>query len=849
MNKNRKGFTVKELLIVLGIVAALAIIGIVAYNAFRNKEDNPPVDNSMVGQLNTYSKTYVQSDSVYCVSDLTESLKSNGVDLSTLTNDVEGEIFAFDIEAKKFFAIKLETGEPVNYFITNRVNAYAFAKSNADITALEGFGYSIYCQAGNYASTITISKGLDVGVNDEFITINYTNTSSAQNVIIRTNNVATTLNINGYENNEEGAAYKCDTIKHFNKCGIVNISCCGTASYHEYGEVGFTDIAKGSLVLEKPAKVKVINISKKDDLSYDLVSINDKGVTKLPEIISREQVTVTDVNGIRVCEVITSAGTELVKAYPEVGVSNSTEKINSHNEAVTSTLGMLVIDSGSKAGEKAYDQNKIDIKLDEVAFDATSAAYKAEATTDYVARIGKTGYMSLASAIEAAIDNAIVVLLKDTTMEVITLDKPITLEGGNFTITGTGNENGAEAFNKSGFIIDLGNDDVVKNVNLRNFTLTEIGNKTSIYAKPTNSNKVYVNLTNVKVENFYRHGITFEGGTFSLDGCTLDATNTILSTFNSITVDGEAYGYTPLTYVLTGTVKNTKFVNSDKSTEYWTSSGIGCFSNVNITVDNCEFENCRNAIATAGYNVGPIDLNVTNTKITNAKNGINLYDSFSAQTGDNRIKAVLGEGNNFECDLPIYCAKAKKGTKIEVVITGGKYASVEYLYTFADGITPIYLYDSTSDPKTSAYFNFTISGGQFILDEQDVTEEFKNKEISDYFANYVWYSNGNWNNGEGVSAAGYYSIYTIIEENWLASGEGIKLTKDIELTKNLTCLMNSGTFYLYFQGHELTGGTIVLANGVSVVSDTCDLESVFSGGTITCVNSGNNTYTYTCSAD
>lgn len=83
-------------------------------------------------------------------------------------------------------------------------------------------------------------------------------------------------------------------------------------------------------------------------------------------------------------------------------------------------------------------------------------------------------------------------------------------------------------------------------------------------------------------------------------------------------------------------------------------------------------------------------------------------------------------------------------------------------------------------------------------------------------------------------------------QGWMDNGEGIILDKNIVLENDIYCKLTSGTFYLYFNGKTITGGTIVLEKGVTVISDTDGMEAVFSGGSIEVTDNGNGTFSYLC---
>jgi hypothetical protein len=80
--------------------------------------------------------------------------------------------------------------------------------------------------------------------------------------------------------------------------------------------------------------------------------------------------------------------------------------------------------------------------------------------------------------------------------------------------------------------------------------------------------------------------------------------------------------------------------------------------------------------------------------------------------------------------------------------------------------------------------------------------------------------------------------------------EHATLLADVTLKNNLPCSagLNSGdTFYIEFGSYTVTGGTITINSGISCVTDkNVDGLFVTSGGaTISGIDNGNGTYTYT----
>lgn len=109
-----------------------------------------------------------------------------------------------------------------------------------------------------------------------------------------------------------------------------------------------------------------------------------------------------------------------------------------------------------------------------------------------------------------------------------------------------------------------------------------------------------------------------------------------------------------------------------------------------------------------------------------------------------------------------------------------------------------------------------------------------------------WYSNGNFEENK-ESGGMYTNLLLPFNGKWMAAGEGIILEKDIVLTEDIACQMTSGSFYFYLDEHNLSGGSIIINEDVSVISDTGGLsifKSAINGREIACTDNGNETYTY-----
>ena len=246
--KNRKAFTLVELLVVIAIIAILAVAGVVGYMAFTKKAEVNN-DTSLVAELNNYVAAASATDKINTPTDLRNILVDDGIDLATLKLSAakQGYVPGYDIVAKKFVLIK-DNALADGYTAAKNSDVFAFAKTEAEANALKAAGFSLYLQSGYDKETIAIEGlGLDVGENTGITTINYTGASSANDVVIRTNSQFTNLTIDG----------KSDHITHYGVGNFLTIDNVAPTSFHENGswqKITLND-NDGKLVIESSSFV------------------------------------------------------------------------------------------------------------------------------------------------------------------------------------------------------------------------------------------------------------------------------------------------------------------------------------------------------------------------------------------------------------------------------------------------------------------------------------------------------------------------------------------------------------------------------------------------------------------
>ncbi|MBQ7446318.1 MAG: prepilin-type N-terminal cleavage/methylation domain-containing protein, partial [Clostridia bacterium] len=269
--KNKKAFTVVELVIVIAIIAILAAVLIPTF-ANIIKKANTSKDNQLIRNLNTALAASRAENNNEPHANMTEALaaaekfgyevdkiNASGTDAEILW-DSQNDLFCyFDgseikyIPESELIYTKNNTDPEkkiydVDYWVIRKDVTNTAADNRGEGEHQISAMYSTYLAglAGNDA-TIVITKGLDVG-NNTISSIQYNN-ETAQRVSIRTN--GGTLEVNAPN----------DTVNHFGDADSVNIiDVKSTSSYHEFGTVPFIQIKSGRLVLEKTADVNGIHL-------------------------------------------------------------------------------------------------------------------------------------------------------------------------------------------------------------------------------------------------------------------------------------------------------------------------------------------------------------------------------------------------------------------------------------------------------------------------------------------------------------------------------------------------------------------------------------------------------------
>ena len=385
--RNKKGFTIVELVIVIAVIGILTAILVPVFINLTNKA-NRASDDSLVKNLNTamaMEEGEGKKNSTY--NDAIEYLDNYGFKLANLATKSE---------------YSLLWNSKTNRFLLNEESEYAADKAATGAKAVdywsikdnipEGNEFSIYAGLGwdDTAAVELTGIGFDAG-NHPISSISYNGAS--QNVVIRTNSYSTVLTIDA-EN---------DTVTHYGKANKIDITAVDNNNcYNEHGDItGNINLEKGKVVVHKDcsAGAVVINMTAAELATVTTLSADNSANKEVPIILNTSEV--------------------LWGANPNNGLINPT----TNNIIYSSTGGTL--------------PENFDTMTDEQKEAAIATA--SEELVQGVAAIKNANYATLQEAVEAAVDGDTIVLLDNINLSKnvgLLINKTITLNMNEKTITG-----------------------------------------------------------------------------------------------------------------------------------------------------------------------------------------------------------------------------------------------------------------------------------------------------------------------------------------------------------------------------------------------------------------------------
>lgn len=201
-------------------------------------------------------------------------------------------------------------------------------------------------------------------------------TTTAKNVVIRTNSYATNLEVNGYVDPADNT--KGDVINHYGLTGELTVTKCAKACYHENGNTAYATVVNGKVVAKQGGTISVV-----------LATTNDA--------------------------IIAKDGGEVVKAYKEANVTTADESV----ELVEATEEVV------NAAKDEAISNGLNTEM-------------SESNRDIAARVGTKFFDTLQGAYEAAQAKDTIVLNKDIVLaKSFVVTKELILDLNGKTISNT----------------------------------------------------------------------------------------------------------------------------------------------------------------------------------------------------------------------------------------------------------------------------------------------------------------------------------------------------------------------------------------------------------------------------
>ena len=245
MKRNRKGFTVLELIIIIGIIGALSAIMIPVFSniSARSKVTN---DNSLVKNLNSQlAINETDSNNVNATfSDALAILEEHGFTLDDLRSE-SNDTLLWNEKENRFLLESQKDRSISDIYYWTIIDEYSPNKQK----------YSMYASNRVENEVIdNLTTGFDCGTNTNIKLINYVRNSSEEQTAKIVTNQGTSLYIDAPN----------DTLRHYGRADNITIKAIKSTSYHEYGNVNHINLTKGRVILEKTSSVKEIELLGED---------------------------------------------------------------------------------------------------------------------------------------------------------------------------------------------------------------------------------------------------------------------------------------------------------------------------------------------------------------------------------------------------------------------------------------------------------------------------------------------------------------------------------------------------------------------------------------------------------
>ena len=260
LRRNKKGFTMVELIIVIAVIAVLTAILVPTFIHLANKAGDAS-DKTIVKNANTQlALKAAQGRRNTSMSEAVKDVDEIGYHMSGVSTS-NGNQICWDRLNDRFVLfnkdnqIILADGERTQPATAEEFADFFKPVSNfADAGQFTPFAKSDFNFEGSGVTltegTLTLgAKSFDVGELEGVTTVNVEDTSATGTYLVGTGNTGVKVNIN----------VPNGTVYHLGIAGEVNITGIKGDSYHEFGRIGFAEMAStGRYVAEKGAEVKAL---------------------------------------------------------------------------------------------------------------------------------------------------------------------------------------------------------------------------------------------------------------------------------------------------------------------------------------------------------------------------------------------------------------------------------------------------------------------------------------------------------------------------------------------------------------------------------------------------------------
>ena len=262
MNKNRKGFTIVELVIVIAIIAILAAVLIPTFASLIQKA-NISKDTQVIRNLNTAIATATEKPET--MRDALKIAAEAGYLVDKINAAANGNDILWDSENKVFCYYNVATDTPA-YIPDTKVDntktpVYKFWKvydEKHPVPETDKQTYSVYW-AGTAAPKVTAYKvGFDAGNCTEALTITYENKEAGHDVMFYMNGGKLTVEDTNDNNQQYFYGFAAEAVVS-----------TGNSCFHAYGTIAKLDLQVGTVIAKKNSILVVDSAAKDSTVKKD----------------------------------------------------------------------------------------------------------------------------------------------------------------------------------------------------------------------------------------------------------------------------------------------------------------------------------------------------------------------------------------------------------------------------------------------------------------------------------------------------------------------------------------------------------------------------------------------------